>query len=396
MKTIKLFLLFVLMSASLFAQQLDVEGNGKIAGTLNINDVGATLTMSTNTDGISSILYFDRQSTNPITLAEGQLSYLHEYQGFAFTSSGIPASYNSANVYIDAGGSLVQDGGEYLRIGRGDAPHLSIDDFNVQARGVGGFTVDDLQLNAFGGDVHISDVGQTYKVGVGTFNPTEKLSVGGHIALSNLPNEQAIIKNGYEYDHVDDANIAFGNGSTPWMIGSGEGLDETSGIFGDGNAVTIWSPGDAYAVGGVPKSFLRIVDEDLWFDNDGNPYNNNALVGYYDENGMWQTSDRNMKENIESYAAGALDKITSLNAYKYSYKQSSEEVKKGAEPTVAVGVMAQELIQHIPEAVEVTQEGQHFVNHSMITPVLIEAIKEQQAIIDQLTARISALEGKSE
>lgn len=375
--------------------KLDVHGFGLFRHGLGVNNPSSSFSMSSDSANTSQLLFFNRQNSSPLNLPIGQMAFNNEDRFFGFKADGFAMTYQNAVVLIDPTASNVSDGGGLLRIGQDNAPHLSIDQFNVQARGVGGSTVDDLQLNAYGGDVFVSDTGQTYRVAIGTFDPVEKLTVGGNIALSNLPNDQAIIKNDYNYDHDFDSNLTFGNGSWPWMIGSGEGQDETSGIFGDGDAVTIWAPGDAYGAL-APAAFLRIVDEDQWDDNDGNPYNNSALVGYYDGGGLWQTSDQNMKENIESYAAGALDKITNLNAYKYSYKQSSEEVKKGAEPTVAVGVMAQELIQQIPEAVEVTQEGQHFVNHSMITPVLIEAIKEQQAIIDQLTARISALEGKSE
>ena len=56
------------------------------------------------------------------------------------------------------------------------------------------------------------------------------------------------------------------------------------------------------------------------------------------------------------------------------------------------GVVAQEVEKVLPELVNTDENGYKSVEYANLTPVLIEAIKEQQAIIDQQNKRIENLE----
>lgn len=121
-------------------------------------------------------------------------------------------------------------------------------------------------------------------------------------------------------------------------------------------------------------------------------------------NGSYQpTSDVNLKENIIT-VPNALDKIKAMRGVKFNWK-------KDGRPDY--GVIAQEAEAVVPELVAdhevktLTQAGslkkrpddsdyvtttqKGFCYDSMVG-ILIEAIKEQQATIDSLTARIDALE----
>jgi hypothetical protein len=57
-----------------------------------------------------------------------------------------------------------------------------------------------------------------------------------------------------------------------------------------------------------------------------------------------------------------------------------------------LGVVAQEIAEHFPEAVRTNETGYLAVRYERLIPVLVEAIKEQQQMIDQLEVRIKTLE----
>jgi hypothetical protein len=56
-----------------------------------------------------------------------------------------------------------------------------------------------------------------------------------------------------------------------------------------------------------------------------------------------------------------------------------------------IGFIAQEINKVLPEVVNTDAKGYYRVNYSMLIPVLTEAIKEQQATIDQLKAENSSV-----
>ena len=85
------------------------------------------------------------------------------------------------------------------------------------------------------------------------------------------------------------------------------------------------------------------------------------------------TSDRNLKENIEPITS-ALDKVSKINGYTFNYKGNDERM---------AGVIAQEIIEVLPEAVFETTDPKTgntvlAVRYDNIIGLLIEAIKELQ------------------
>ena len=59
-----------------------------------------------------------------------------------------------------------------------------------------------------------------------------------------------------------------------------------------------------------------------------------------------------------------------------------------------LGFIAQEMEQVIPELVVENAEGYKSVDYSSMTAVLMEAMKEQQTIIEQQETRIADLEAR--
>jgi hypothetical protein len=93
---------------------------------------------------------------------------------------------------------------------------------------------------------------------------------------------------------------------------------------------------------------------------------------------LW--SDRNMKENFDTIG-NALNKVLKLKAVKYNFKSSvtgQENNKK------EIGMIAQDVELIVPEAVSTSDKGMKGINYTMIIPVLVEAIKEQNKKISKL------------
>ena len=100
------------------------------------------------------------------------------------------------------------------------------------------------------------------------------------------------------------------------------------------------------------------------------------------------TSDARLKENVRDLE-GSLDKTLKLRGVKFDWIDESKSKDN-------LGFIAQEVEEVIPEVVKditnIDGEEHKVVNYQAVVPVLVEAIKEQQAIINKLEARINALE----
>ena len=108
----------------------------------------------------------------------------------------------------------------------------------------------------------------------------------------------------------------------------------------------------------------------------------------YATGGVQTTSDQRLKTNIKPLER-ALDKVLTLNGVTYNWRVA-EFPEKNFDNYRHVGVLAQELEAVLPEAVETGEDGYKSVNYAGITPLLIEAIKEQQQIINTLQSEKDA------
>lgn len=118
------------------------------------------------------------------------------------------------------------------------------------------------------------------------------------------------------------------------------------------------------------------------------------IDGKVKSTGINETSDIRLKTNF-SNIDGALNKVLSMNGKYYDWR-TSEFPNKGLEKGRQVGVIAQEIEKILPEVVDTDNEGFKSVEYSHIVPVLIEAIKEQQKIIDGQKSTINDLKASLE
>jgi len=102
-------------------------------------------------------------------------------------------------------------------------------------------------------------------------------------------------------------------------------------------------------------------------------------------------SDERLKENVRDIDTG-LSSIMALKPRRFDWKEGKGQDKKDV-----AGFIAQEFEDVFPECVNTSKAGADGIeykniNHETLIPTLVKAIQEQQALITQLTARITALE----
>jgi hypothetical protein len=115
------------------------------------------------------------------------------------------------------------------------------------------------------------------------------------------------------------------------------------------------------------------------------------------------SSDERLKENIE-LIENPIDKLKQLKGVIYSWKEGVEKLGFMPSQKQEIGVIAQDVQKVIPHAVKpapfdtdrngnsISGENYLTVQYEKIVPLLIEAVKEQNQIIEDLKQRITKLE----
>lgn len=92
------------------------------------------------------------------------------------------------------------------------------------------------------------------------------------------------------------------------------------------------------------------------------------------------TSDRRLKSDIEKL--GGINKILSLTGYSYRFNDSEER---------SAGLIAQEVQQVLPEAVSQDDNGYLSLDYNAVIALLVNAVKDQQEMIDILSEQVKRL-----
>jgi hypothetical protein len=117
----------------------------------------------------------------------------------------------------------------------------------------------------------------------------------------------------------------------------------------------------------------------LYIYGNGNVVNSNNSYG--------SLSDVAIKENIVD-ATPKLADIMQVRVRNYNLKDDENKTKQ-------IGVVAQELEEIFPSMIETDGiSGHKQVKYSVFVPMLLKAIQEQQTMIQELKAKVAALEAK--
>jgi hypothetical protein len=119
----------------------------------------------------------------------------------------------------------------------------------------------------------------------------------------------------------------------------------------------------------------------------------NSVTGSYQASGWNHSSDGRLKKNIRPLT-NALEKVLQLRGVNFTWKNNPESGNQ-------IGFIAQEVKQVVPELVSGTEgdieKGETLsMSYGNVTPLLVEAIKEQQKIIADLQRRVALLESQQQ
>jgi hypothetical protein len=105
-------------------------------------------------------------------------------------------------------------------------------------------------------------------------------------------------------------------------------------------------------------------------------------------------SDRRLKKDVADLG-DALSRVRALRGVEFQWRHG-EFPERGFSAERQIGFIAQEVAEVLPEVVSRGSDGYHSVDYGKVTPLLVEAIQEQQEQIDALLAANDALRRANE
>jgi hypothetical protein len=128
-----------------------------------------------------------------------------------------------------------------------------------------------------------------------------------------------------------------------------------------------------------------------------NAYDIHANEGYFFT--IYDLSDRNLKSNVTDLSKTESGKLFNLRPVRYNitlekkmFKDSLKAPESKMETTEHIGFIAQEVKEIFPELVGENKEGFLGIKYTELIPLLVQALKEQDAKIKNLEERLIKLE----
>jgi hypothetical protein len=214
---------------------------------------------------------------------------------------------------------------------------------------------------------NVNGTGTSYSsgnVGIGISSPSQKLDVRGNIQAKSTSGSARMYIDGI----AGNSELQFRESGS---YGGAIGYNTVSNylyLYQGGNVVL---KGGNFGIGTTNPGYRLQVGS----AGDGSTARANA----------WNTfSDKNLKKDFAKIEK-PLDKLNKISGYYYYWKDGTDKSRQ-------VGVIAQEIEKILPEIVSTDAEGIKSLDYSKLTPLLIEAMKTQQSIIENLNQRIEKLE----
>ena len=151
------------------------------------------------------------------------------------------------------------------------------------------------------------------------------------------------------------------------FVGSGSASILTSHNIVSGAHLNVASRGHFGSVNSASSGQLQVTG-------------NVSGVSIYASHDIVAYSDARSKVNIETIP-DALEKVNAVRGVTYNKVDDPEGMRY-------MGVIAQELLEHLPEVVHQGEEGNYSVAYGNVVGVLIEAVKELTAKVEDLESRL--------
>lgn len=104
-----------------------------------------------------------------------------------------------------------------------------------------------------------------------------------------------------------------------------------------------------------------------------NIYARNDLIANY-------SSDQRLKDQVIKIDT-ALNKVEEIGGYQFTWNNNVDDHRAGS---IDYGVIAQEVEEILPHAVDINNRGYKTVNYNSLIPLLIEAVKELSGRVKEL------------
>jgi hypothetical protein len=397
----------------------------KTAGTSNIGTINAASYGSNALVGIT-----DSGAETLLGIAGSPVAfYTAATERMRIDSSGnvgIGTSSPAAKLSVDSGAAALlgnfnstNASGGYLRFQNSGT---TIGDFGAGGNLFSGGVAGDFGLTSRAGNLVFGTsstermrIDSSGNVGIGTSSPSEKLHVSGNLLASNMYFGAATGSAGalasdsgssggtivlwgstspgagqIEIATAASAPVIFKTSNTERarIDSSGNLLVGTTSAASGGKVVI--NQGSGYLLTATGGTLTGSQAWRHWLGNTGTSSYfiiNDANTGVYLAYGgtSWTAnSDERLKDIIEPIADAA-NKVSSLRAVIGKYKADKEGTRRSF-------LIAQDVQAVLPEAVSVGIDDMLGIQYTEVIPLLVAAIKEQQAIITALTARVAALE----
>jgi len=212
-------------------------------------------------------------------------------------------------------------------------------------------------------------------------NDSTSQSLGGFFRGGADPSGPGLFLNG-----VGAYYLAGTQGTLQGLLQGDLGSGAAAGVIGIDNAdvdSTVptyagWFDGDLHSTEDLTIGGMAVVNGSA--PQPGYELTVNGSV--WCSSGVYAGSSRRWKSDVEEIG-GALEMVMDMRGVRYTHDPSGE---------THVGVIAEELGEVLPEAVFFEEDGQPSgVQYGRLSAVLIEAMQEQQAQIDELRAELEAL-----
>lgn len=127
-----------------------------------------------------------------------------------------------------------------------------------------------------------------------------------------------------------------------------------------------------------PDAVLSVINQP------GNDYASFRAANIY-AYGFYNHSDARLKRDITPIS-DALSTIANISGYHYYFDHKAHPTRSLPEGR-QVGFIAQEVERYVPELVSTAADGYKSVNYAQMTALLLQGIKEQQAILQHFTKK---------
>lgn len=220
-----------------------------------------------------------------------------------------------------------------------------------------------------------------------TFNPkfgrlsSTQFREGGTLLQDKYLGKTAKAADSNKLDNIDSSQFVRSDATDVKTAGHLTFNDNIYLKLGTGGNVEHFCNGSNY--------YTDINEGMMWYIRDGNSANATRYTfdvdgGHFVATGnITAYSDKRVKKNIE-VITGALDKVSKLSGYTFD----RTDIKTARQ----TGVIAQEVLEVLPEAVITNEDGKLSVAYGNMVGLLVEALKEEKSKREELESRLERLE----